>query len=56
MATAVESSVAAILTSAAAATTLLGGDLKYRLSGYSITIIAAVAMLAAIQSARRDQL
>ena len=46
--TAVESSVAAVLTSAAAATTLLGGDLKYRLSGYSIAIIAAVAMLAAV--------
>jgi hypothetical protein len=53
VATAVESSVAAILTSAAAATTLLGGDLKYRLSGYSITIIAAVAMLAAIHSCSR---
>jgi hypothetical protein len=47
-ATAVESSVAAVLTSAAAATTLLGGDLKYRLSGYSIAIIAAAAVLAAV--------
>ena len=47
-ATAVESSVAAVLTSAAAATTLLGGDLKYRLSGYSIAIIAAVAVLTAV--------
>ena len=53
VATAVESSVAAFLTSAAAATTLLGGDLKYRLSGYSIAIIAAVAMLAAIHSCSR---
>ena len=47
-ATAVESSVAAVLTSAAAATRLFGGDLKYRLSGYSIAIIAAVAVLAAV--------
>ena len=47
-ATAVDSSVAVVLTSTAAATTLLGGDLKYRLSGYSIAIIAAVAMLAAV--------
>jgi hypothetical protein len=53
VATAVESSVAAVLTSAAAATTLLGGDLKYRLSGYSIAIIAAVAVLAAILSCSR---
>ncbi|KOO30437.1 hypothetical protein Ctob_015546 [Chrysochromulina tobinii] len=45
---AMKSSVAAVLTSAAAATTLLGGDLKYRLSGYSIAIIAAVAVLAAV--------
>jgi hypothetical protein len=52
-ATAVESSVAAVLTSAAAATTPLGGDLKYRLSGYSIAIIAAVAVLAAILSCSR---
>ena len=47
-ATAVESSVAAVLTSAAAATTLLGGDLKYRLAGSCIAIIAAVAVLAAV--------
>ena len=53
VATTVESSVAAILTSAAAATTLLGGDLKYRLSSYSIAIIAAVAMLAVILSCSR---
>jgi len=46
--TAVESSVAAVLASAVAATTLLGGDLKYHLSGYSIAIIAAVALLAAV--------
>jgi hypothetical protein len=52
-ATAFESSVAAVLTSAAAATTLLGGDLKYRLSGYSISIISAVAVLAAITSCSR---
>ena len=53
VATAVESSVAAILTSAAADTTMLGGDLKYRLSGHSIAIIAAVAMLTAILSCSR---
>jgi len=51
--TAVESSVAAVLTSAAATTALLGGDLKYRLSGYSIAIISAVAVLAAIASCSR---
>eukprot|EP00900_Chrysochromulina_parva_P006311 jgi/Chrpa1/15681/Chrysochromulina_OHIO_Genome00019244-RA len=51
--TAVESSVAAVLTSAAAATTRLGGDLKYRLSGYDIAIIAAVAVLAAVASCSR---
>ena len=45
---AVESSIAAVLTSAAATTRLFGGDLKYRLSGYSIAIIAAVAVLAAV--------
>jgi len=48
VATAVESSVAAVLTSAAAATTLLGGDLKCRLSGYSIAILAAVAVLSVL--------
>ncbi|KOO35697.1 domain of subtilisin, partial [Chrysochromulina tobinii] len=53
VATAVESSVAAVLTSAAAATTLLGGDFKDRLSGYSIAIIAAVAVLAAVASCSR---
>ncbi len=53
VATAVELSVAAVLTSAAAATTLLGDDLKYRLLGYSIAIIAAVAVLAAILSCSR---
>ena len=48
VATADESSVAAVLTSAAAATRLFGGDLKYRLSGYSIAIFTAVAVLAAV--------
>jgi hypothetical protein len=51
--TAVESSAAAFLASAAAATTPLGGDLKYRLSGYSIAIISAAAMLAAVASCSR---
>ena len=47
VALAIESSAAAILTSAAAATTLLG-DLKSRLSGYSIAISSACAVLAAV--------